>query len=85
MLAGIIVNNGIVLVDTINQLRESGYEFEEAILTAGTMRVRPILMTALTTILGLSTIGGLIYGTLLTLLVVPCIYGLFNRRKKKAE
>ena len=104
LLAGIIVNNGIVLVDTINQLRESGYEFEEAILTAGTMRVRPILMTALTTILGLSTmaiglgqgaemmqpmaivtIGGLIYGTLLTLLVVPCIYGLFNRRKKKAE
>lgn len=102
MLAGIIVNNGIVLVDTINQLRESGYEFEEAILTAGTMRVRPILMTALTTILGLSTmaiglgqgaemmqpmaivtIGGLIYGTLLTLLVVPCIYGLFNRRKRK--
>ena len=95
LLAGIIVNNGIVLVDTINQLRESGYEFEEAILTAGTMRVRPILMTALTTILGLSTmaiglgqgaemmqpmaivtIGGLIYGTLLTLLVVPCIYGL---------
>ena len=68
------------------------------------MRVRPILMTALTTILGLSTmaiglgqgaemmqpmaivtIGGLIYGTLLTLLVVPCIYRLFNRRKKKAE
>ena len=104
LLAGIIVNNGIVLVDTINQLRESGYEFEEAILTAGTMRVRPILMTALTTILGLSTmaiglgqgaemmqpmaivtIGGLIYGTLLTLLVVPCIYGLFNGRKKKAE
>ena len=104
LLAGIIVNNGIVLVDTINQLRESGYEFEEAILTAGTMRVRPILMTALTTILGLSTmaiglgqgaemmqpmaivtIGGLIYGTLLTLLVVPCIYGLFNKRKKKAE
>lgn len=104
MLAGIIVNNGIVLVDTINQLREQGYEFNDAILTAGTMRVRPILMTALTTILGLSTmaiglgqgaemmqpmaivtIGGLIYGTLLTLLVVPCIYGLFNRRKKKAE
>lgn len=104
MLAGIIVNNGIVLVDTINQLRESGYEFEEAILTAGTMRVRPILMTALTTILGLSTmaiglgqgaemmqpmaivtIGGLIYGTLLTLLVVPCIYGLFNRRKKESR
>lgn len=104
MLAGIIVNNGIVLVDTINQLRERGYELNEAIMTAGTMRVRPILMTALTTILGLSTmaiglgqgaemmqpmaivtIGGLIYGTLLTLLVVPCIYGLFNRKKKKEK
>ena len=104
MLAGIIVNNGIVLVDTINQLREQGYELNEAIITAGTMRIRPILMTALTTILGLSTmaigfgqgaemmqpmaivtIGGLIYGTLLTLLVVPCIYGLFNRSKKKEK
>ena len=92
MLAGIIVNNGIVLVDTINQLRESGYEFEEAILTAGTMRVRPILMTMglgsgseMMQPMAIVTIGGLIYGTLLTLLVVPCIYGLFNRRKKKAE
>ena len=104
MLAGIIVNNGIVLVDTINQLREQGYELNEAIITAGMMRIRPILMTALTTILGLSTmaigfgqgaemmqpmaivtIGGLIYGTLLTLLVVPCIYGLFNRSKKKEK
>lgn len=104
MLSGIIVNNGIVLVDTINQLREQGYAFEDAILTAGTMRIRPILMTALTTILGLSTmamgfgqgaemmqpmaivtIGGLIYGTLLTLLVVPCIYGLFHRKGKEEK
>ncbi len=102
MLSGIIVNNGIVLVDTINQLMEQGYELKEAMITAGTMRVRPILMTALTTILGLSTmavgfgqgaemmqpmaivtIGGLIYGTLLTLVVVPCIYGLFHRKKRK--
>lgn len=100
MLSGIIVNNGIVLVDTINQLMEQGYALREAIITAGTMRVRPILMTALTTILGLSTmavgfgqgaemmqpmaivtIGGLIYGTLLTLIVVPCIYALFHRKK----
>lgn len=104
MLSGIIVNNGIVLVDTINQLRDEGYAFEDAILTAGTMRIRPILMTALTTILGLSTmamglgqgaemmqpmaivtIGGLIYGTLLTLLVVPCIYGLFHRRDQDGK
>lgn len=100
MLSGIIVNNGIVLVDTMNQLIEQGYVLKEAIITAGTMRVRPILMTALTTILGLSTmavgfgqgaemmqpmaivtIGGLIYGTLLTLIVVPCIYGLFHRKR----
>lgn len=100
MLAGIIVNNGIVLVDTINQLREQGYGLQEAIITAGSMRIRPIFMTALTTILGLSTmaiglgtgsemtqpmaivtIGGLIYGTLLTLIVIPCIYSLFMREK----
>ena len=53
MLAGIIVNNGIVLVDYINQLRASGIEKYEAIVTAGRIRLRPILMTALTTILGL--------------------------------
>ncbi|MEE1313324.1 MAG: efflux RND transporter permease subunit [Lachnospiraceae bacterium] len=101
MLSGIIVNNGIVLVDTINQLREGGYEKNEAIITAGSMRIRPIFMTALTTILGLSTmcagigmgaemtqpmavvtVGGLIYGTLLTLIVIPCIYSLLNKEKE---
>ena len=100
MLSGIIVNNGIVLVDTINQLREGGMEKTEAIITAGSMRMRPIFMTALTTILGLSamavgtgmgaemsqpmamvTIGGLIYGTLLTLIVIPCVYSLMNSKK----
>ena len=99
MLAGIIVNNGIVLVDYINQLRASGIEKYEAIVTAGRIRLRPILMTALTTILGLLpmlvskdsgsdmmkpmsivTIGGLVYGTLLTLFVVPCIYAILNRK-----
>lgn len=101
MLAGIIVNNGIVLIDYMNQLREQGMEKREAILTAGRTRLRPVLMTALTTILALSTmvfsddmgsemakpmaittIGGLLYGTLLTLVVVPCIYDLFSREKK---
>ncbi len=100
MLSGIIVNNGIVLVDYINQLRMSGMEKRQAIITAGRTRLRPILMTALTTILGLSTmalgvgmgadmvqpmavvtIGGLLYGTLLTLFVVPCVYDIFNRKK----
>ena len=101
MLSGIIVNNGIVLVDYINQLREAGMEKTEAIVEAGRTRLRPVLMTALTTILALSTmvfshdmgsemgkpmavvsIGGLIYGTLLTLVVVPCIYDIFIREKK---
>lgn len=100
MLCGIIVNNGIVLVDYINQLRAAGMEKRKAIVTAGKTRMRPILMTALTTILGLVTlaagigmgadmtqpmaivtIGGLVYGTFLTLFVVPCIYDIFNRKK----
>lgn len=104
MLAGIIVNNGIVLVDYINQLRKQGMEKKEAIIEAGKTRLRPILMTALTTILAMSTmaigygsgsemmqpmaivtIGGLIYGTLLTVIVVPCIYDLFQRNKSMVE
>lgn len=104
MLAGIIVNNGIVIVDYMNQLIEQGVEKHEAILTAGKTRLRPVLMTALTTILGLLpmvfgsdmgaamgkpmaivTVGGLLYGTLLTLLVVPCIYDLMNRKKNKEK
>lgn len=102
MLAGIIVNNGIVLIDYINQLREGGMEKHEAILTAGRTRLRPVLMTALTTILALSTmvfgsdmgsemgrpmavvtVGGLLYGTLLTLVVIPCIYDVFSRLGEK--
>ena len=57
MLSGIIVNNGIVLVDYINQLRREGMEKREAIMEAGLTRMRPILMTALTTILGLLTMA----------------------------
>lgn len=104
MLAGIIVNNGIVMVDYINQLRREGMDKKEAIVEAGKTRMRPILMTALTTILAMSTmalgigngaemmqpmaivtIGGLVYGTLLTLVVVPCIYDAFNRNKSMVE
>ena len=101
MLSGIIVNNGIVLVDYMNQLRSEGMEKRQAILTAGRTRLRPVLMTALTTILALCTmvfsndmgselakpmavvtIGGLTYGTLLTLEAIPCIYDIFSREKK---
>ena len=99
MLVGIIVNNGIVLVDYINQQRLAGMERREAIIDAGVTRLRPILMTSLTTILGLIVtaaaknagtalmqpvavvcIGGLLYATLMTLFVVPCMYEVMNRR-----
>ena len=99
MLVGIIVNNGIVLVDYINQQRLAGMERREAIIDAGVTRLRPILMTSLTTILGLIVtaaaknagtalmqpvavvcIGGLLYATLMTLFVVPCLYEIMNRR-----
>ena len=106
MLTGIIVNNGIVLVDYINQLRLDGMERREAIIEAGITRLRPILMTSITTILGLLVmafggdagtalmqpmalvcIGGLVYATLMTLLVVPCMYDIISRKelRKVAE
>ena len=104
MLAGIIVNNGIVLVDYINQLRRDGMQKKEAIVESGRSRLRPVIMTALTTILGLCTmaagngmgadmvqpmaivtIGGLTYGTLMTLFVIPCVYDIFNRNRDITE
>ena len=99
MLVGIIVNNGIVLVDYINQQRLAGMERREAVIDACVTRLRPILMTSLTTILGLIVtavaknagtaliqpialvcIGGLLYATLMTLFVVPCMYEIMNRK-----
>ena len=105
MLVGIIVNNGIVLVDYINQQRLAGMERREAIIDAGVTRLRPILMTSITTILGLVVmafggdagtalmqpvalvcIGGLLYATLMTLFVVPCMYDMVNKRElRKVE
>lgn len=57
VLSGIIVNNGIVFVDYVNQLRLDGMAKKEALVRAGLTRIRPIMMTALTTILGLSTMA----------------------------
>ncbi len=97
MLAGIVVNNAIVLVDYVNTLRKRGMERTDAILKAGPTRLRPILMTTLTTILALSplalgigegaesqaplaivVIGGLLSSTLLTLVIIPVVYTLFD-------
>src|SRR5690606_21596344 len=93
MLAGIAVNNAIILVDRINQLKRAGSSRNDAIVEAGQQRIRPILMTSLTTILALlpltfgfgesatlrapmawAVIGGLVTSTLLTLVVIPCVY-----------
>jgi len=98
LLIGVVVNNGIVLVDYINRLRGGGMPRSEALLAATQRRFRPIMMTALTTIcgmipvtlsgtnsiglsytsFGLTLIGGLTTATLLTLLVVPVFYTLFD-------
>jgi HAE1 family hydrophobic/amphiphilic exporter-1 len=97
MLGGIAVNNAILLIDRINQLRETGMNKKDAIVLAGSQRIRPILMTSLTTILALlpltigigesaslrspmalAVIGGLVSSTLLTLIVIPCVYWVFD-------
>ncbi|MDB2387407.1 efflux RND transporter permease subunit [Shewanella sp.] len=99
MLAGIVVNNAIVLVDRINQLRQSGQDKISAITHAAQSRLRPIIMTTMTTALGLSpmalgigdgsevrapmaitVISGLLLSTLLTLVVIPVLYALFDRK-----
>ncbi|MET1255331.1 efflux RND transporter permease subunit [Aliikangiella maris] len=99
MLAGIVVNNAIVLIDKINQLRIAGYEKIPAIIEAANSRLRPILMTTLTTTLGMlplalglgegteirapmaiTVIGGLLISTLLTLIVIPVMYQILDRK-----
>ncbi|WP_289004408.1 efflux RND transporter permease subunit [uncultured Parabacteroides sp.] len=106
MLVGIAVNNSIILVDRINQLK-TDRDLTDAIVEAGQQRIRPIIMTTLTTILALlpmtfsfgegaslrspmaiAVIGGLLTSTLMSLMVIPCVYyilekvktGLMNRR-----
>jgi HAE1 family hydrophobic/amphiphilic exporter-1 len=97
MLVGIVVKNGIVIVDFMNLQRERGMNMLDAVMSAGKSRLRPVLMTSLTTILGMlplamgtgegseiwqpmgiAVVGGLTFSTILTLLVIPAIYALFN-------
>ena len=99
MLMGVVVNNAIVLVDCINRFRLEGIDMESAVIEAGAVRMRPVLMTAITTILGLLPlaigfgtgaemmqpvaivcIGGLLYATLTTLLVIPIMYRIFAKK-----
>lgn len=102
MLVGIVVNNAIVLIDYIIQLRAEGMTRTEAILQAGPTRLRPIMMTMLTTVLALvpmslgmgegtdmmaplavTVIGGLLLSTFTTLVIVPVIYDIFDRMRKR--
>ena len=101
MLAGIAVNNSILLVDAANKLKANGLDLAEAIKTAAQQRIRPIMMTSLTTILALlpmcfgfgegaslrspmaiAVIGGLFTSTIMTLVVIPCVYYIFDQKKK---
>jgi HAE1 family hydrophobic/amphiphilic exporter-1 len=100
LLAGIVVNNAIILVDYTNQLRAAGMAKVQALREAGSVRLRPILMTTSTTVLGLlpmalglgegselrapmaiTVVGGLLTSTILTLLLIPAIYNLLDRRR----
>ena len=102
MLVGIAVNNSIILVDRINQLIATGSNLTDAIVEAGQQRIRPIIMTTLTTILALlpltfsfgegaslrspmaiAVIGGLITSTLMSLMVIPCVYYILEQTKRK--
>jgi HAE1 family hydrophobic/amphiphilic exporter-1 len=104
LLVGIVVNNAIVLIDRVNQLRESGMTKHEALFEGASQRLRPILMTTLTTILGLlpmaiglgeaseirtpmaiTVIGGLLVSTFLTLVVIPVVYDLIDRKVLEAD
>jgi HAE1 family hydrophobic/amphiphilic exporter-1 len=99
VLLGVIVNNGIVLVDYINLLRKRGYSLHDACVEAAGNRLRPILMTTLTTVFGLipmaffpgegselvapigkTILGGLTFGTLMTLFLMPAVYAALNKR-----
>lgn len=107
MLVGIVTKNGIVLIDFINLMRERGVPLYEAIARSCHSRLRPVLMTSLTTILGMvpmalstgegsetwrpmgiAVIGGMVFSTIITMIIVPAIYASMDRsgsRNKKAK
>ena len=99
LLVGLVVKNAIILIDKVNQLRESGVAKHEALVEGARSRLRPIMMTTLTAVFGflplalafgegaevrspmaITVIGGLLVSTLLTLVVIPVVYDLLDRR-----
>ncbi len=104
MLVGIVVKNGIVLVDFTNLMRDRGFELKEAVVMSGRSRLRPVLMTTLTTLLGMlplamgigegaemwtpmgvAIIGGLLFSTIITLILIPVVYILFGKNRMRSE
>ena len=104
MLVGIVVKNAIVLVDYVNVMRDQGMDLSEALVTGGKRRLRPVLMTAFTTIggmlplalatgegsevwrpMGISVIGGLLVSTLVTLVLIPTVYAMTDRWRKRGR
>lgn len=104
LLIGIVVKNAIVLVDFINLMRDRGNELYDAIALSGKSRLRPVLMTSATTILGMlplslssgsgselwkpmgiAVIGGLIFSTVVTLVIVPVVYAIFVKRGERKK
>jgi multidrug efflux pump subunit AcrB len=102
-LAGIVVNDSIVLVEFINNLRRQGVQRRDSIVQAGMLRLRPVLLTTITTALGLTPtaygigggdpflkpmaltiVWGIICATMLTLIVLPCIYAIIDDITMKA-
>ena len=102
LLIGIVVKNGIVLIDFTNLMRDRGLELYEAIAVAGKSRLRPVLMTAATTVLGMlplalssgegaevwrpmgiTVIGGLVFSTIVTMVLVPVMYGILARHGER--
>jgi HAE1 family hydrophobic/amphiphilic exporter-1 len=104
LLVGIVVNNGIVLISYIGILRRRGFDLQSAIIEGGRNRLRPVLSTTITTLLGLTplmlsrgsgsevwvpfavtSIGGLSLGTVITLVLMPALYSVFESRKKNSQ
>ena len=102
LLVGIVVKNGIVLVDYINLMRDRDVPLNQAIIESGKSRLRPVLMTALTTMLGMlpmalstgegseiwspmgiSVIGGLVFSTVVTMVLVPVVYAVMARKGER--
>jgi len=96
-LCGVVVNDSIIFVDFINKLRKQGIQRRDSIVQAGALRLRPVMLTTITTVLGLSTVAygiggkdpflkpmalsiswGLLFGTVLTLIIMPCIYAIID-------